>query len=172
MNRFLRKLGLFPIIFILTACHSRNNNAWLKQLQGKVNNLQDSLRIMKNEYRPGLGNLMTSIELHHSNLWFAGLNSNWTLAYFELGKIRSVIGEAEDLEINRPEIKELPIILPSLDSLSDAIALKNKSQFKRDFILLTNTCNNCHNEVNFPFENVVIPISPYFSNQDFKVQTK
>jgi len=47
--------------------------------------------------------------------------------------------------------------------------LKNPALFKSCYTLLTNTCNQCHREVEFDFNMVKIPDHQPFSNQDFKV---
>ena len=50
-----------------------------------------------------------------------------------------------------------------------AIAKKDVALFKRSFIFLTNTCNNCHQSVNYDFNKIKIPNTPPFSNQVFKI---
>jgi len=63
------------------------------------------------------------------------------------------------------------MINPALDSMNAAIAKKDPVQFKNSFVLLTNTCNNCHHAVNFEFNVVTIPDKPPFSNQIFTPPT-
>ena len=66
------------------------------------------------------------------------------------------------------ESKKIAMIKPALDSVIAAIEQKSSTLFKSSYILLTNTCNNCHQATNFEFNVVKIPIAPPFSNQDFK----
>jgi hypothetical protein len=61
------------------------------------------------------------------------------------------------------------MIQPAIDSINNAIAQKSSTLFKNNFVLLTNTCNNCHRATNHAFNVVKIPDAPPFSNQDFKV---
>ena len=68
----------------------------------------------------------------------------------------------------REESKKVVMLNPALDSVSFAIQKKDTALFNTAFILLTNTCNNCHHAVNFDFNVVKIPDTPPFSNQDFK----
>jgi hypothetical protein len=58
-----------------------------------------------------------------------------------------------------------------IDSLNSSIQQKNEPMFKQSFVLLTNTCNNCHTEVNYNFNKVKIPDTPPFSNQVFKIDS-
>ena len=64
------------------------------------------------------------------------------------------------------------MINPALDSVNNAIQQKSAALFKSGYILLTNTCNNCHHAADFEFNVVKIPNSQPFSNQDFKLLAK
>ncbi|HUX85224.1 MAG TPA: hypothetical protein VMV20_08310 [Chitinophagaceae bacterium] len=142
-------------------------NDQLYQMQIQIRGLSDSIRTLRQEYSPGLGELMANIQLHHAKLWFSGLHSNWPLASYELGEIRESIGTAINLVRNRPEVSHLPMIYPALDSLTEAIALRRPDQFKNAFTLLTNTCNSCHQLVSYPFNVITIPTAPPVTNQSF-----
>jgi hypothetical protein len=82
------------------------------------------------------------------------------------------IGEAlEDIKAyqsEREESKKVDILNPTLDALNDAIQKKDPTLFNSSYLLLTNTCNNCHKAVDFGFNIVKVPDSPPFSNQAFK----
>ena len=71
---------------------------------------------------------------------------------------------------DREEVKELPMLQPALDSVSNAINKQDKNLFNKDFIILTNTCNNCHRAVHYEFNMVKIPETAPYSNQEFKFQ--
>ncbi|HEY9661677.1 MAG TPA: hypothetical protein V6C65_24740 [Allocoleopsis sp.] len=125
----------------------------------------------KNEippYRPGLGEFMNSIQLHHAKLWFAGVNNNWPLADFELHEIMEIKDDISTYCSDRPEIKALPMIVGPLDSLGIAVNRKDSILFKQAFITLTATCNTCHRSTEHAFNVVTIPTIPPVSNQDFK----
>src|SRR5258708_2386494 len=50
----------------------------------------DSLRLrLNNLYKPGMGEFMSNIQLHHAKLWFAGKYKNWPLAEYNESLIRS-----------------------------------------------------------------------------------
>jgi hypothetical protein len=148
----------------LFSCRQPADNS--AQLQSQIKDLQKQVA---DAYRPGFGEFMSSIQIHHNKLYFAGENKNWELAGFE---VHEIIESLEDLPkycADREEIKSLPMIQPALDSINNAIAQKSITLFKNSFVLLTNTCNNCHRATNHSFNVIKIPDTPPFSNQDFKV---
>lgn len=119
-------------------------------------------------YKPGLGEFMTSIQIHHAKLWFAGINENWELADFEIHEIKEIMGDISTFNSERDEVKSINIIHPPIDSVSAAIQQKSIGSFKSAFTLLTNTCNDCHKDTEHGFNVVKIPDQPPFSNQEFK----
>lgn len=141
------------------------NNSSNEKLDNKIDSLEKKVA---DAYKPGLGEFMSGIQVHHAKLWFAGTNENWDLADFEIHEIMESIDDIKKYETDRPEVKSIPMIEPALDSVSTAIQQRNSTQFKNSFVLLTNTCNNCHKAVNYSFNNVKIPDSPPFSNQVFQ----
>ncbi|MDD4933474.1 MAG: hypothetical protein PHO89_08435, partial [Methylacidiphilaceae bacterium] len=57
-------------------------------------------------YAPGLGEIMSAIQLRHAKLWFAGKAKNWALAAYELDEIQEGFDEAVRLH---PEHNGRPI---------------------------------------------------------------
>ena len=112
---------------------------------------------------------MSSIQVHHEKLYFAGQNENWKLADFEIHEIMEAVDDIQHYATERTEVKELPMLLPVLDSINEAIKKQDKNLFNRDVVILTNTCNECHKEVDYNFNRVKIPETPPFSNQIFKI---
>ena len=119
-------------------------------------------------YKPGFGEFMSSIQVHHAKLWFAGKNKNWELADFEMHEIAETLDAIKEYQTEREESKKVDMLKPSLDAVKDAIDKKDSSLFNSSYLLLTNTCNNCHKAVNFGFNVVKVPETPPFSNQGFK----
>ena len=158
------------IIFYLIAitsfsCNqpSSNNIA----LQKKIDSLQTEVN---NSYKPGLGEFMSQIQMHHAKLWFAGENGNWQLAHFEIGEIQEALDDIPKYCADRPEVKYINMIIPAMDSLSDAIKDKNEGKFRSGFTLLTATCNDCHKATDHGFNVIKIPEVPPVSNQFFTPQ--
>ena len=122
-------------------------------LQAEIQRLQQRL---DSAYTPGLGEFMSGIQVHHEKLWFAGKAANWELADFELGEIKE-----------SHEVASLPMIQPPLDSLAAAVKKQDPTAFKSGFLLLTTTCNNCHQATKHGYNVIRVPTTPPFSNQVF-----
>ena len=152
---------VFSLLTVL-ACKQPANDS--KQLQQRIDSLEKKLEAA---YRPGLGEFMSGIQVHHAKLWFAGLHENWPLADFEVHEIMESLDDINSYCSDRSEIKQLPMINGPLDSVNKAINVKDLSRFKTAFTLLTNTCNNCHKTTDHGFNVIKIPDSPPLSNQDF-----
>ena len=162
----MRKIVLVLSIISVAACH--NTYVPSQDLQSQVDSLQNQL---KNTYKPGLGEFMSMIQVHHEKLWFAGNAHNWQLADFEIHEIMEAVDNIKIYAADRPETKFVVMLQPAIDSLDKSIDDKNITAFKKNFILLTNTCNTCHTAVNYSFNKIKIPDTPPFSNQVFKIDS-
>ena len=69
---------------------------------------------------------------------------------------------------DRPETQSIELIDEPLDSVGKAIRNKNVAGFKSGYLLLTNTCNSCHQATDHGFNVITVPTTPPFSNQVFK----
>lgn len=142
----------------LTSCGTNDSAA----MQAKIDSLSNQVN---RSYRPGLGEFMMGVQVHHAKIWFAGKNQNWDLADFEVGEIKETLNDVKQYCTDRPEIKSLPIIYPALDSLSAAIKAKSPQQFEKSFIFLTRSCNDCHETTHHGFNVIKIPDVPPITNQ-------
>ena len=159
----MRSFFLLIIIPSFIACKQQADNA--KSLQSRVDSLEKKLATT---YKPGFGEFMSSIQIHHAKLWFAGKNQNWELADFEMHEIAETIDAIKEYQTEREESKKVDMLKPSLDAVNDAIQKKDSALFNSSYLLLTSTCNNCHKAVNFGFNVVKVPDTAPFSNQSFK----
>lgn len=135
-------------------------------------NKDESAKILTETYKPGLGEFMTGIQIHHAKLWFAGNAENWKLADFELNEINETLDAIKIFQKERSESQALNILNPAIDSVRISIQQQSLKLFIKTFTTLTNTCNDCHEAVKFEFNKVKIPDSPPFSNQDFSTGQK
>jgi hypothetical protein len=120
-------------------------------------------------YKPGFGEFMSSMQMHHAKLWFAGINGNWELADFELHEITETADAIKEYCTDRTETKMLNEYLPTaMNGLNQAIEQKDQSLFKERFLFLTKSCNDCHKANSFGFNVVTIPTALPVTNQDFK----
>lgn len=165
----LNKRLLIPLLaFQFISCSHETGR------QEVFKNNPDSLAIqieqLREQYRPGLGEIMGGIQTHHAKLWFAAINDNWKLAGYEIAEIKERIEEAQEIETNRPEMKTISMIYPAIDSVANSINGQDLSSFKNNFQTLTNTCNSCHSLNHFEFNVITIPTAPPVTNQDFKAK--
>ena len=154
---------LFVIIIVASSCKQRTEST--RALQSRIDSLEQKL---VHTYKPGFGEFMSSIQVHHAKLWFAGKNQNWELADFEMHEIAESIDAIKEYQTEREESKKVDMLKPSLEAVKDAIDKKDPALFNSSYLLLTSTCNNCHKAVNFGFNIVKVPETPPFSNQEFK----
>jgi len=157
------KVFILLIVFYSVACNQSASNSG--SLQSRVDSLEKKLA---HTYKPGFGEFMSNIQIHHAKLWFAGKNQNWELADFEMHEIAETLDAIKEYQTEREESKKVDMLKPSLDAVNDAIQKKDSALFNSSYLLLTNTCNNCHKAVNFGFNVVKVPETPPFSNQAFK----
>lgn len=151
------------IVLLLSYGCNSNNTALQAQVDSLTHQTQKS-------YKPGLGEFMLGIQVHHAKLWFAGKNQNWKLATFEMGEIQEAVDDIKQYCTDRPEIKSLPILYPALDSLNEAIKAQHLKEFQSAFVGLTKTCNSCHEATHHEFNVIKVPDTSPFSNQDFRAK--
>jgi hypothetical protein len=133
--------------------------------------LSTNAQTAKEPYEPGLGEFMTATQLRHAKLWFAGKNSNWDLAAYEIDEIKEGLQDAAKLH---PTFDNVPvaemiksIIDPRIERLEKAVEAKNSAQFVAAFDELTGGCNSCHAGAGKPFIRIQRPTEPPVTNQSF-----
>lgn len=159
----MKYLMVLTALLFLTACSQQENNT--QQLQAQIDSLQHKL---DNTYKPGFGEFMSSIQVHHNKLWFAGTNDNWKLADFEINEIKESLDDIKTYCTDRPETNSIGMIDQPLQNVSNAIQQKNNTEFKSSYMILTSTCNSCHQATQHEFNVITVPTTPAYSNQSFK----
>jgi hypothetical protein len=162
----MKRIIFLSLLIMLLAC---NNNSDNQLLQNRIDSLQNKL---DNTYKPGFGEFMSGIQVHHAKLWFAGQNQNWQLADFEIHEIQESLDDIKEYCTDRKETGSIGMIDAPIDSLNNAIEHKDLALFKNSYVLLTNTCNKCHVATDHGFNVIKMPLSPPFSNQDFSGSAK
>jgi hypothetical protein len=158
-------LASLLFLALLTGCNRRSEEHEASPI--------DSLRLrLTNLYKPGMGEIMSNIQFHHAKLWFAGVNNNWPLAEYNESLIQSGFKKIQLFHGDKFEAKAASMIIPSMDSISNAIRHKDIRSFKTAFLFMTNTCNNCHVVTRHEFNVIIIPTIPPVSNQDFQTAKK
>ena len=120
-------------------------------------------------YVPGLGEFMTSTQMRHAKLWFAGSSGNWPLAAYELDEIKEGLDDAVRLH---PKHDDMPVgvmirknLGAPLGDLGKAIDSKNIDNFRLAFDRLTDACNSCHSGAGHDFIRIQRPTAPPATNQ-------
>ncbi|MBI1342426.1 MAG: hypothetical protein GC171_05770 [Terrimonas sp.] len=153
----------FLMLLAVAACSQQTGNT--AQLQAQIDSLQNKL---DRTYKPGFGEFMSSIQVHHNKLWFAGTNGNWKLADFEINEIKESLGDIKLFCTDRPEANSIGMIEQPLQNVSNAIQQKSITEFKSNYTILTSTCNSCHQATQHEFNIITIPTAPPYTNQSFK----
>ncbi len=168
----MKFLAFLFAAFLFVSCSQNSRvdklSSKVDSLSSEVGSLSSEIKQIKENYKPGLGELMSVVQMHHAKLWFAGINGNWKLAEFEVKEISEVLRNANKIETDRPEAKNIPMIYPEIDSVSSSVNEKSIDKFISSFKLLTKTCNDCHKENEFGFNVITIPTGQPVTNQDFK----
>ena len=164
----MKNLHLLPVctlLFCLHACQFENPE--VQDLKRQIKQLEKQLA---DTYKPGFGEMMASIQVHHAKLWFAGLHQNWKLADFEVREIKENLANVQKFQAEREESKLIYSMDPTIAAVSDAIGRQDLQAFKSSYEGLTNACNTCHRDVHYEFNLVKIPERPPFDNQVFSAE--
>jgi hypothetical protein len=123
-------------------------------------------------YIPGIEQFMNVIQSEHAKLWYAASARNWELAAYQLGEIKEIMSDVEDLY---PKFKDLPLGKMLDDVITGPIAAAEKTLDAKDFGKfsvaygkLTDACNACHQATGNGFVVIQRPSGPAFPNQDFR----
>ncbi len=165
----IKLIGIALWCGLFTACTQKNNpekeqaqDQQLARIEARVDDL-----------KPGLGDIMSIIQQHHTKLYFSGNASNWELAEYELVEIREGLEDAAKFHPTFKSVKTpLSELIPSLtknemDGVAGAIKSKNQRQFTQAFQSLTVACNHCHQTAEHSFIVIQAPTGAEFTNQKF-----
>ena len=125
---------------------------------------------------PGIEQFMGVMQNQHVKLWFAARANNWDLADFQIGEIKELLGDVQDLY---PKFKSMPfadmidaVIVGPVVDVEKAVAAKDGTKFSAAFDKLTAACNSCHEAVGVGFVVIQRPTVNPFSNQNFAPRKK
>jgi len=141
--------------------------------------LQDALKSVQSESKsakalaPGLGDYMTTIQLHASKLWFAAKASNWQLAEYELDELRETMEAAKGLNAEKNGVKISNVLDSILQTqvaqLAESIKRNNAFEFQKSYDETLSACNGCHNESGHKFIHIIRPSAPPVYNQKWEM---
>ena len=158
----MKPIFISIVVCLIVSCNQPDRST---AMQSRIDSLEKKLATT---YKPGFGEFMSSIQVHHAKLWFAGKEQNWELAKFELDEIIETKDAIEQFQTDREESKKIDMLKPALTAVYQAILRSDTAIFRSSYLTLTAACNDCHKAVGFGFNIVKVPDSPPFSNQAFK----
>ncbi len=155
---------MFLIVLMIATESCRHN------VNPKNNALSDRVKTLEST-APGVGEVMTGVQLHFAKLFYAAKAENWKLANFEIDEVKENLENAAAL---RPEEKGVQLHgvvdafeqtqIAALDTSVERHDLKTFRQNYSDAILV---CNSCHRSTGRPFIIITEPTAPPVSNQQW-----
>jgi len=125
---------------------------------------------------PGLGEYMSTIQLHAGKMWFAAKASNWELASYEVDELKETMEAAEKLDEEKNGVKISPLLDSLLKTqvagLEEAAKSGSAPKFQKSYDETLAACNGCHAEAGFKFIHIVRPTAPPVSNQRWEPDPK
>ena len=153
---------------------ARNERA-LAGLQDTLKRVQADIATAK-ETAPGLGEYMTTIQLHAGKLWFAAKAVNWELAEYELDELKETMEAAKALNAEKNGVKISTVLDSVLQTqiaqLSDSIGRRNQADFQKSYDETLSACNGCHESAGYKFIHIVRPATAPVTNQTWELLSK
>ena len=147
------------------------NNRDLAALQESLKRAQAELATAR-ESMPGLGEYMTTIQLHAGKLWFAAKASNWELAQYELDELKETMEAAKGLNAEKNGVKISSVLDSVLQTqvaeLDKSIKSKSPAEFQKSYDETLSACSGCHTEAGYKFIHIVRPSAPPVTNQKWE----
>jgi hypothetical protein len=144
----------------------------LAALQNSVKRMQAELASTK-QLAPGLGEYMTTIQLHASKLWFAARAANWDLAEYELDELKETMEAAKSLNAEKNGVKISNVLDSVLQTqvaqLAESIKRKSSTEFQKSYDETLSACNGCHTESGHKFIRILRPAAPPVTNQQWEI---
>jgi len=144
-------------------------------VQESLKRLQAEMATAK-ELAPGLGEFMTTIQLHAGKLWFAAKAANWDLAEYELDELKETMEAAKALnaEVNGVKISGVldSVLQTQVAELDKSVKSKSQTEFQKSYDETLSACNDCHTEAGRKFIHILRPTAPPVTNQRWEVSGK
>jgi hypothetical protein len=159
----------------VSEAHGEPNGGELVALQDSLKRVRGKLATAK-ESMPGLGDYMTTIQLHVGKLWFAAKASNWELAEYELDELKETMEAAKGLNSEKNGVKISGVLDSVLQTqvaqLAESIERKGPAEFQQSYDETLSACNGCHTEAGYKFIHIVRPSAPPVTNQSWELDHK
>lgn len=129
-------------------------------------------------YVPGLGEIMTLMQMRHLKLWLALEARNWELASYETDELEEGFADAVAFhpthkDAPRPLTELVPEYMDApLAALRAGLAARDAARAASAYDALTAGCNGCHAAAGFGYNRVVKPAANPYANQDFAARAE
>jgi len=150
-----------------------------QDLKAAIGTLRDSVNIMRLQIdslklqAPGLGDYMTTIQLHIAKLWYAFSAANWELANYEVNELNETIDGAKSLHAMKNNVNTAGVLQSVQDtqvlSMHNAISSRDHQLFSAAYHETIDACNGCHKSAGYGCISVAMPTAPPVSNQNWNV---
>jgi hypothetical protein len=122
-------------------------------------------------YVPSLAGIMSTMQLRHFKLYFAGKLENWELATYEAKLIRETFSDSTTLFPGIP-VADMNMMAAPMQLIDEAIHAKDGGKFAKAYSDVTAACNDCHTAIGLGYIVMQIPTASPFSNQSFAPHKK
>lgn len=176
-------LGILVVVLLLKLFSLDSGVRTLAEANGGgLVALQDSLKSVRTELRtakelaPGLGEYMTTIQLHAGKLWFAAKASNWKLAGYELDELKETMEAAKALNAEKNGVKISNVLDAVMQTqvaqLAESVKRKNQTDFQKSYDDILRACNGCHTQSGHEFITITRPVAPPVTNQKWQMENQ
>jgi hypothetical protein len=144
----------------------------LVALQKSLKQVQEELAAAK-ELAPGLGEYMTTIQLHIGKLWFAAKEENWELAAYEIHELEETMETVKKLNVEKNGVKISGVmdgvLKTQIAQLEESIKHKSQTEFQKFYDETLSACNGCHTESGHKYIQIIRPTAPPVTNQRWEM---
>lgn len=162
---------LFRVLNLENRVRSFGKPDGVAALQESLRRLQAELATAK-EQAPGLGEYMTTIQLHTGKLWFAAKARNWELAAYEIHELEETMETVKKLDVEKNGVKISnvmdAVLQTQIAQLEKSIKQKNQTEFQKSYDETLSACNGCHTESGHKFIQIVRPTATPVTNQKWE----
>ena len=151
------------------------NGARIAPIEESLKRVQVEFATAK-ELAPGLGEYMTTIQLHAGKLWFAARAGNWELAAYELHELEETMEAVKKLNAEKNGVKISnvmdAVLQTQIAQLEKSIKQKSQTEFQNAYDETLSACNGCHTESGHKFIQIIRPSAPPVTNQKWEISAK
>ena len=175
MKYFLTVAAALGVLAYSTRYSMAGDGNQEQDWKSAVASLRDSVRDLRaavdslRQQSPGLGEYMTTMQLHAAKLWFAVKESNWDLASYEAGELNETMDAAAALHVFRNKVNIAGVLesvqQTQIQSLKHSLEAKNHKHFTVAYKQTLEACNGCHTSAGYKFISIIPPTREPVANQ-------